>query len=379
MRETVFTNAAIVTSDRVISGTLTLRDGLIADLSEGRSSLPGAIECEGDFLLPGLVELHTDNLEHHFVPRPGVQWHGLSAAIAHDAAVATSGITTVLDAMAVGDIRQDSDRISDLVTMVEAVADAGSERILRVNHLLHLRCEISYASLIETYDRFAALPSLRLVSIMDHTPGQRQFAKLDQYYIYYKGKFGFTDDEMAGFIELQIANQRDYSAANRRAIVARCHEAGIPLASHDDASAEHVEEAAADGMVIAEFPTTVEAARLSKEARMKVLMGAPNLVRGGSHSGNVSAVDLAHEELLDIISSDYIPSSLLQSVFLLHRKYGMALPEAVAKASLTPAHAIGLTDRGELASGKRGDLVRVSEVGAVPVVREVWVDGGRVA
>jgi alpha-D-ribose 1-methylphosphonate 5-triphosphate diphosphatase len=379
MRETVFTNAAIVTSDRVIAGTLTIRDGLIADVSEGRSSLSCAMDCDGDFLLPGLVELHTDNLEHHFAPRPGVLWHGLSAAIAHDAAVATSGITTVLDALAVGDVRQDSNRISHLVAMVEAIADARSQRVLRVDHLLHLRCEISYASLIETYDRFAAMPALRLVSIMDHTPGQRQFAKLDQYYLYYKGKFGFTDEEMTGFIELQIANQQAYSAANRRAIVARCHDAGIPLASHDDASAEHVNEAAADGMVIAEFPTTVEAARLSQKAGMKVLMGAPNLVRGGSHSGNVSAVDLAHQGLLEIISSDYIPSSLMQSVFLLHRKHGMALPEAVAKASLIPAQAIGLTDRGEIAPAKRGDVVRVSEVGAVPVVREVWAKGARVA
>ena len=272
-----------------------------------------------------------------------------------------------------------SNRISHLVAMVEAIAEAGSQRVLRVDHLLHLRCEISYASLIETYDRFAAMPALRLVSIMDHTPGQRQFAKLDQYYLYYKGKFGFTDEEMTGFIELQIANQRSYSAANRRAIVARCHDAGIPLASHDDASAAHVGEAAADGMVIAEFPTTVEAARLSQEAGMKVLMGAPNLVRGGSHSGNVSAVDLAHQGLLEIISSDYIPSSLMQSVFLLHRKHGMALPEAVAKASLIPAQAIGLTDRGEIAPAKRGDVVRVSEVGTVPVVREVWANGARVA
>ncbi len=171
---------------------------------------------------------------------------------------------------------------------------------------------------------------------------------------------------------------RRFADVNRRALAALGRARGLPQASHDDGTLAHIEEARELGMTIAEFPTTVEAAAAARQHEMAVVMGAPNVVRGGSHSGNISAGALAAEGLLDILSSDYAPVSLLHAAFLLHGAGGMALPEAVAKVSRNPARALGLDDRGEIAPGKRADLARVCIVNGLPVPRQVWRAGSRV-
>ncbi len=376
----VITNARIVgRRDEIASGSLLVRDGVIADISAGPSAVTSAEDFGGDYLLPGLVELHTDNLEKHFAPRPGVRWPAKLAVINHDAQVAAAGITTVMDAVAVGDVREGSVRLAILRDMIAAIEEAQKGGMLRAEHLLHLRCEISFRDLMELIEPMSNLSWLKLVSIMDHTPGQRQFVNPAKYRQYYQGKFGLSDEEMDRFMNEQIVNAQAWGAQNRRKVVALCHAKGLPLASHDDATAEHVAEAAADKMVVAEFPTTHEAAKLSRQQGMKVMMGGPNVVRGGSHSGNISARSLAEAGELDIISSDYVPSSMLQSVFLLPEQLpGISLPQAVAMASSNPADAVGLTDRGAIETGKRADLLRISLIDNTPVVRAVWRSGKRV-
>jgi alpha-D-ribose 1-methylphosphonate 5-triphosphate diphosphatase len=188
----------------------------------------------------------------------------------------------------------------------------------------------------------------------------------------------FSDAEMEAFIAERRREQGLYSAANRSAILKRGHAAGIAFASHDDATDEHVAESVADGVDIAEFPTTMIAAEQSHGAGLKVLMGAPNVVRGGSHSGNIAAVDLAREGCLDILSSDYVPGALLLATFMLPGAAGITLPEAVRMVTATPARAAHLDDRGEIAAGRRGDLVRVRMHGDMPVVKGVWRQGQRV-
>ncbi|QDO97499.1 alpha-D-ribose 1-methylphosphonate 5-triphosphate diphosphatase [Ferrovibrio terrae] len=376
----VITNARIIgRKDEIAGGSLAVRDGVIADIGAGPSAVGSAEDFGGDYLLPGLVELHTDNLEKHFAPRPGVRWPAKLAVINHDAQVAAAGITTVMDAVAVGDVREGSVRLAILRDMIAAIEEAQKGGMLRAEHLLHLRCEISFRDLMQLIEPMSDLSWLKLVSIMDHTPGQRQFVNPEKYRQYYQGKFGLTDEEMDRFMAEQIANAQAWGAENRRKVVALCHAKGLPLASHDDATAEHVAEAAADRMVVAEFPTTHEAAKLSRQHGMKVMMGGPNVVRGGSHSGNISAKSLAEKGELDIISSDYVPSSMLQSVFLLPEQLpGISLPQAVAMASSNPADAVGLTDRGAIETGKRADLLRISLIDDTPVVRAVWRSGKRV-
>lgn len=380
MAQQVLDNARLVLAAEVVDGHVAVSDGLIAAVGTGRSAASGRIDLEGDYLLPGLVELHTDNLENHVQPRPGVDWPMLSAAMDHDARIAAAGITTVLDAISVGSIRDNGIRVERMKEMIAGVALANRQGMLRADHLLHLRCEVSTPDLVEQFREFVDTPSLRLVSVMDHTPGQRQFVNLEKHFEYYKGKFGMSDAEIADYHVQKKIQQERWSAPNRTALVQICRDRHLPLASHDDATEAHVSEAVDDGIVIAEFPTTVEAAALSHGHGLRVLMGGPNLVRGYSHSGNVSALELARRGHLDIISSDYVPSSLLISVFrLTDGELGIELPAAVAMASKTPAEAVDLSDRGEITAGRRADLLQVRLVEGVPVVRAVWREGRRVA
>lgn len=376
--ETVFTNARIVLEDRAVEGSLSVSGGRIAALDSGPSALRGALDLEGDYLLPGLIELHTDNLEKHFSPRPGVRWPALPAVLGHDAQVAAAGITTVYDAVYLGDSADGSPRAENLEGIVRSVTAAAERGTLRAEHRLHLRCEVSERACLEHYQAHAHNPLVHLVSVMDHTPGQRQFASFEIYRAFYQKQHGLDDAQFEALNERRLKAHLEWSAPNRRAVVALSRERGHRLASHDDATLEHIAEAAADGVVIAEFPTTVEAARAAREAGLAVLMGAPNLILGGSHTGNAAALDLVRLGLLDILSSDYVPGALIEAAFRLPREVGIALPAALATVTANPARAMGLADRGRIAPGLNADLVRVREIDALPVVRGVWRRGGRV-
>jgi alpha-D-ribose 1-methylphosphonate 5-triphosphate diphosphatase len=375
---TAFKNARMVLPDEVLGGSLSVQNGKIADVAETDVSI--GHDCEGDFLLPGLIELHTDHLEGHYAPRPKVRWNPVSAVQAHDAQIACAGITTVFDALRVG-MDEDADlRANDMRKLADAIETGQAEERLRADHFIHLRCEVSAPDVMEAYSVFDGDKKIRLISLMDHTPGQRQFVSLDAYKIYYQGKKGFSDEQMEVFIKARQERAGDIAPDNRKKISADARERGIVIASHDDASLDHVSEAIDLGTRIAEFPTTVEAARASHEANMAVLMGAPNVVRGGSHSGNVSARELAEAGCLDVLSSDYVPVSLIQAAFQLAEEVEtIDLPRAVAMVTSTPANTVGLTDRGALETGRRADLIQVRLVGSIPIVRGVWREGRRVA
>ncbi len=376
--EDVFTHARIVLPDEIVEGSLLVRDGRIADISSG--SVRTGTDCEGDHLLPGLVELHTDHLEGHYLPRPKVRWNIHAALQAHDAQVAASGITTVFDALRVGMDEDAALGSADMSAMADAILTAGADDALRAEHFIHLRCEVSAPDVLPSFEALAGNARVRLASLMDHAPGQRQFVDLQTYRIYYQGKSGMSDAVFDAFCERRVRESEQHAPGNRRAIAERCHAAGIRLASHDDATAAHVAESRDLGIALAEFPTTLEAARLSREAGLSVLMGAPNVVRGGSHSGNVSARDLVEIGVLDALSSDYVPFSLIQATFALADTIG--LPAAAAMVTRTPARVAGLDDRGALSPGLRADLVRVrapAASGTPPVVRGIWREGRRVA
>lgn len=376
--ETVFSNARIVLADDVVHGTLVIRDGRIADIVAGPSR--SGEDMEGDFLIPGLVELHTDHLERHYAPRPKVRWNPIAAVLAHDAQIAASGITTVFDALRIGLDEEGDVEAEDMRRLADAIEDSVAADRLRADHFLHLRCEVSAPDCLSGFSHFDGDAHVRMASLMDHSPGQRQFTDLDAYATYYKTKMKLSDDDFRRFCEKRMAESRKNTGPNRRAVSEACRERGIILASHDDATPDHVEEAVREGVRVAEFPTTAAAARASKAAGMAVLMGAPNLVRGGSHSGNVSARELAEGGDLDILSSDYIPFSLVQAAFHLSEVVeDISLPQAIARVSKNPAEAVGLNDRGIIEPGRRADIVRVRLDEHIPVVRTVWREGRRVA
>ena len=376
--ETILANARIVLPDDVIDGSLLMRDGKIADIAPGATRI--GEDLEGDFVIPGLVELHTDHLEGHYAPRPKVRWNPIASVLAHDAQVATAGITTVFDALRVGMDQDGNLGIEDMRKLADAIEDSSRQDRLRADHFIHLRCEVSAPDCLEGFAHFDGDSRVRLASLMDHAPGQRQFARIEAYAMYYMGKLKMSEEAFKSYCEKRMAESALISAPNRAASAAACRARGIVLASHADATVAHVDEAVTQGIKVAEFPTTAEAAKASKDAGLGVLMGAPNVMRGGSHSGNVSARSLAENGLLDILSSDYIPFSLIQSAFFLGEVVeSISLPQAVAMVSKTPAEAVGLSDRGAIETGRRADLVRVRVDEHVPVVRTVWREGRRVA
>jgi alpha-D-ribose 1-methylphosphonate 5-triphosphate diphosphatase len=378
MGETRFHNAMIVLADEVIEGSVTVRDGLITAIDTGPAA--SGEDLGGDYLIAGLVELHTDHLENHYRPRPGVFWDARAALHAHDVQIAGSGITTVFDAVRIGSDTDLPDMLDHAGRLVSAVRDAEGKDWLRSDHLIHLRCELPSADVVEHFEAFVDHPTTRLISLMDHTPGQRQFTSMETYKLFYQKQLGGTEEEVERYLAAALAQHERYSAANRRHLVARAHELGLAMASHDDATIAHIEEAVADGVAIAEFPTTLESAAAAHDAGLAILMGAPNVVRGKSHSGNISATDLVRAGLLDILSSDYVPFALLQAAFLLPRNVeGLGLPAALATVTRNPARSAGLDDRGEIAVGKRADLVRVQVMDGLPIVRSVWRQGMRVS
>ncbi len=375
----VFTNARIVTPDEVFVGTAVVEHGMITAVEPDRAPARGGEDLDGDYLVPGVVELHTDVLERHAIPRPGVAWPAIPAVLAHDSQLVGAGITTVLDSLAIGYLVDTGQRPRDPRPLVEAIRAAREAGLLRADHYLHMRCEVSTELVVQDFAPFAGDPLVRLVSLMDHAPGQRQFVSVEKYREYNQGRFGLTDAQLDALIQRRLEEQGRYADDHRAAITALCRKHGLPVASHDDATGAHVDEALQAGAVVAEFPTTLEAAQAAHDYGLAVLAGAPNLVRGHSHSGNVSAAELAARGWLDVLSSDYVPASVLHGAFLLHLQHGMTLPRAIATVSATPAHRVGLEDRGAIAPGRRADLVRVRVQGDVVAVRGVWCRGERVA
>lgn len=374
--ETILTNAHLVLPDAVVLGSIVIRGGTIAEVQAGRSGLAGAQDLDGDYLIPGAVDVHTDNLERQVQPRSMARWPSRSAMVAHDAQCAAAGVTTVFDALCLGDLGFDKDRIrtfQDGVADLDALADAD---LLKAEHFLHLRCEVPAPDMLTLFDPVADHPRVRMVSLMDHSPGVGQYANLDRYREM-RRKGGLDD----AYIERRIRELQEQRARlrdpNRRALLQRVVGRDVALASHDDRTPEEIAENAADGIRISEFPVTMEAAQAARQVAMQVIAGAPNIVRGGSHSGNVSVADLVAAEAVDAFASDYVPASMVEAAF--HCARSISLSEAVALIAERPARMVGLEDRGRIAPGQRADLVRVRLHGALPVVRQVWRAGERVA
>ena len=218
-----------------------------------------------------------------------------------------------------------------------------------------------------------------LLSVMDHTPGQRQYPDIEKHKARWKKHLGLTDEEVDAKVANAQEKQEKYTPMNRSVVDKVAKERNLPLASHDDQLPEHIHDALAINATIAEFPTTLEAARLAKDNNMTVVMGAPNLMRGGSYSGNASAADIAEEGLLDAFASDYVPRSMIEAAFRLTQEpFNWSLPEAIATVTANPAESVGLSDRGRIEEGKRADFVRVNIKDGRPLVRGVWVAGERV-
>src|SRR6266851_9936412 len=229
--ETVIGNARIVLADRVIErGWIAFADGRVAGYGEGNAPV-GSEDAGGDLIMPGLIELHTDHLEAHYMPRPKVYWDPVAAVVSYDGQLASCGITTVLDSLRVWREEGVDEVGGEAAVLAAAIAKARDADMLRVAHFLHLRCEVPMPDVVAETAALITWPEVRLVSLMDHTPGQRQFRDQEKLRTYYRGKTGgLTDAEL----DVLFNQRRDFaarnSAINYRDLVALARAQGHRLA-----------------------------------------------------------------------------------------------------------------------------------------------------
>ena len=378
--QTIFANARLILNNEVVTGSLAMADGFITDIAQGMTVPKGAIDMQGDYLAPGLVELHTDNVERHLEPRPKVSWPFRAAILAHDRELAGAGITTVFDAIRVGSIVSDTSAGYPKYArqMTDEILGVRAAGLLRISHHIHLRAEVCSETLVDELDEFSSKDRIGIVSMMDHTPGQRQFVDISKFETYIRGKRKYSDDQWDAHIEFLYGLQARLGTKHEAATVAAAKRLGATLASHDDTTADQVSTSHSYGVRMAEFPTTVAAADACHANGIATIMGAPNLIRGGSHSGNVAAAELAQMDRLDILSSDYVPAGLLMAAVQLGDIWGN-LARGMRTVTDTPAQVAGLLDRGTLAIGQRADIIRFDLQDQTPILHETWSAGRRVS
>ncbi|KAA2211472.1 alpha-D-ribose 1-methylphosphonate 5-triphosphate diphosphatase [Teichococcus oryzae] len=374
--ETILTNARLVLPEEVLDGTLVLRGGQIAEVQPGRSRLAAALDLDGDHVIPGVVDVHTDNLERQVQPRSLARWPSRSAFLSHDAQTAAAGVTTVLDALCLGDLGFDAERTETFLNAVKDLDALEQTGLLKSEHFLHLRCELPAPDLLPLLETVADHPAVRMVSLMDHTPGVGQYVDIERYR-QMRLRGGKSIAEIDRRIGELVTQRERLRGPQRRALLERLAYRHLPLASHDDWQEAEIAENAADGILISEFPVSMMAAQAARRHGMSIIAGAPNIVRGGSHSGNVAASDLLDRSLVDVFASDYVPPAMIEAVWQASARIG--LPRAVATITDAPARMLAMTDRGRLERGLRADLVRIRPLGALPAIRAVWRGGERVA
>jgi alpha-D-ribose 1-methylphosphonate 5-triphosphate diphosphatase len=377
--DTILTNALLVLPNEVLAGTVVLRGAQIIEVQPGRSHAAGAEDLGGDHLIPGVVDVHTDNLERQVQPRATARWPSRSAMLAHDTQTAAAGVTTVLDALCLGDLGFDTGRTQTFregVADLDALAHTG---LLKSEHFLHLRCELPAADMPELVDGVADHPLVRMVSFMDHSPGVGQYRDIARYRAMRIRQQSLSPELVDRRIAELLEQRTLLREKQRHWLLERVRHRHLPLASHDDATPEEIAANAADGIMISEFPVAIEAAEHARRLGVAVIAGAPNIVRGGSHSGNVAAADLVRAGAVDVLASDYVPPAMIEAAWLSAASGAITLPQAVAMITDHAARMAGFDDRGRIEAGLRADLVQVRPHEGHAVVRRVWRAGERVA
>jgi alpha-D-ribose 1-methylphosphonate 5-triphosphate diphosphatase len=370
MMEAILTNARIVLPDNEIHGTLVIEDGRIADILSHR--IPDGIDLHGAFLIPGVIDIHTDYLEREIAPRPTAQIPVELALHVMDLRALSCGLTTICSAARISEERdglQGSWRGDGL-----ALAARFQELIphMRANHLIHIRWSTNFEPVDAILDRLLNLSSIANLVFNDDTPGQRQFRDIEALIQQRANRQNIPIEEARRHMEERIA--RSGRVNNRKQVQARL-DGRIPIGSHDDTTVEHVLEAFESGATLSEMPCNIEAARKAKELGMMVCMGAPNYYRGGSHCGNLSCHDAMAENLVDIICSDYHFPSLLACALRMMES-GMSPSDAINMLTLHPARHLGLEGEiGSIAIGKQANLAAFHVRSGFGDVERVWVGG----
>jgi len=370
MTRTVIEDARIVTPTAVERGCLVIDGDRIAAVAPGDPPTDASkrVDAAGNYLLPGLIDLHGDDVERHVYPRPEARVPTDTALESCDRANIGAGITTKFHAIAFEETPEEN---RSLHLARELRQEIASDESLLGRHHFHARCEVSDPDCVDAVADAIAAGDVSLVSLMNHAPGRGQFDDVDEFERRYADGSGDWDVQT-------FAADRDCETTLRRErtrrLAERAADASIPVASHDDDSPGTVDRMARQGVEISEFPVTMAAAERASRRGLITVMGAPNLVRGGSLWDNLDASDAVENGVLDVLCSDYHPESLLEAVFV---DTGEPLPDRVARATSAPADAAALDDRGRIVPDARADLLLVVP-GPRPTATRVFVDGTEV-
>ncbi len=376
MTRTLLTNARVVLADETRDTlAILIEDGRICALDPETSTGARIVDLSGQLLMPGMIDLHCDALEKEVEPRPGVHFPLDFACAQADRRNAAAGITTVYHALSFAN-HELGVRNNQFASQVAQAVLAWQSHAL-VDNRVHLRYEISDDTAPPFLHALMLGAHAQMISFMDHTPGQGQFRDVAAYRAFLVKTYRQSEFELDRMMSTKAAAA---ATASERiaALAAVARDLGIPIASHDDDSPQKVEEVAAMGATISEFPINLATARAARAKGLATLFGAPNVLRGGSQSGSMRALDAVLEGVADCLCGDYSPAALLPSVLRLPELAGIALHEAVALVTRNPAAAAKLHDRGRIAVGQRADLIAVGTTGRLPQARRVWVGGKQV-
>lgn len=363
-------NAQIVTPQTVLKGSLRIEGNRIAAVGPEVDPKRGdrVVDADGRYLLPGLIDLHGDDIEGQLQPRNGARMDTAMALAAADRANVAAGITTKYHAIAFENDPEEGRTTELAAELSDAIRGADS---WLADHRVHVRCEVTQEEAVAAAIRDMQRDAVDLVSVMSHIPGKGQFADVEAFKEYYETSDRHTVEEAERFIEerTDISNEEIRDRIDR--IIEQAREDGVVTASHDDEDPQEVERLHDNGVDIAEYPITKETAERASELGMTTVMGAPNLVRGESQWGNLTSMAAIEADTLDVLCVDYHPPSLLAAPFV---ETGEPLPDRVARVTKNPADAVGLTDRGRIETGARADLVLV-DTAETPTVTRGFVAG----
>lgn len=383
MKDTfVISNVRVVTPHAVMEpGTVTVKGGRIAALVRGRPRRgpdPADVDGQGRLLLPGFIDLHNDGIEQEIEPRPHAVFP-LSIALASlETKLVSHGITTIFHSFSFMDGREGTLHPEGLEPAIRELNRLRRTGVIR--HLVHARYETVEAHHFDRLKRLIDDRQVSMLSFMDHTPGQGQYRDVKGLVNYYVRKYHAELSDIDAMIKerKEKAGTPGVNETLER-LAAYARGAGLPLASHDDDTPEKVERMRRLGVTISEFPVSMPAALAASQCGMHVVAGAPNVLRGISTNGNLSALEAIGSNAVDVLCSDYYSPSILHAVFRLAREKVMTLPDAVRMASANPARAAGMgAELGSLEAGRRADMILVNDSEGIPSVVTAWVGGHRV-
>jgi alpha-D-ribose 1-methylphosphonate 5-triphosphate diphosphatase len=374
----IIENADIVTPSGILAGSsMKIDAGVISEIKEGSIKSGGKrIDARGTYIIPGFVDLHSDAIEKEIEPRPNACFPKNVAIVELDKKLAACGVTTIFHALsfAEGEIGVRSNKMAaEIIREIDRLAPK-----LSIKTKVHARFEITDASAVPYLDELLNRGQIHLLSFMDHTPGQGQYKDVASFKNYFGKVYKKSDEELDRIIDRKLGAQKDSRDCVEH-VINLCVSLSRPMASHDDDTPERIRWLKEKHIVISEFPVNRETLETAKEMDIFTCLGAPNVLRGNSQVGNLSARDALSAGYGDMLCSDYSPMTILHAVFAIASNGIRPLHEAVNLVSLNPARAVGIADMtGSIQEGKAADFSIIGTIDEIPKILRTYVSGKEV-